>query len=154
MRTREYSSCEIKLMDRFPLIYSIATNKAVNVREAAGFDGSFSWNVPVARNLNDWELEQYESILSTLASINLTNRDDKLLWNLKKNSLFSVDSLFCFFDGHHQHSSKNLSFQNHLEFWRYPKDFFLCMGGSKGEDPYLGELDEKRSHNCQQMFFV
>lgn len=42
-----------KFMDRFPLIYALAINKSATVREAAGFDGYVSWNIPVARNLDD-----------------------------------------------------------------------------------------------------
>lgn len=57
---------------------------------------------PIVRNLNDWELEDYESMLLILASVSLINRDDRLTWNLNKNGLFFVNLLYCFLDGQKQ----------------------------------------------------
>lgn len=52
------------------------------------------WNVVVNGNLWDWEIEEYENLLQTLANIHLSDQEDKLSWNHPKNGQFSVKSFY------------------------------------------------------------
>lgn len=64
------------------------------VEEAFWGDNSREWAVDVSKNLQDWEVEEYEDLLQLLATIHLNNNKDKLIWNLKKNGIFSIKSFY------------------------------------------------------------
>lgn len=122
-----------KFKDRFPHTFAIAKNKHASVWEAAGSTCHASWNVLTVRNLNDWELEDYESMLFTLAGINLTNRDDKLTWNLNKNGIFSVNLLYRFLDSQKQNIQR--TFPSKI-IWKYgapPRIPFFAWEAAKGK---------------------
>lgn len=55
-------------------------------------DGSREWNVKVTRNLNDWEVEEYEALLLLLSHIQFDNHKDQM-WKLRKQGEFSIKSL-------------------------------------------------------------
>lgn len=63
--------------DRFPLIFAIAKNKDSSVFEATE-NNLGTWNIVVNRNLQDWEIDEYEMMHLTLATIQLNNLNDKL----------------------------------------------------------------------------
>lgn len=50
--------------------------------------------VYVFRNLQDWQVNEYEDLLELLANARLNNNSDKLIWDLKKNGKFSVSSFY------------------------------------------------------------
>lgn len=54
------------------------------------------WQVNVNRNLQDWEIEEYESLLQTLATNHVSNWEDKLKWLLTKNEIFFCQILIQF----------------------------------------------------------
>lgn len=50
-----------------------------------GDNGSCTWSVNVIRNLNDWEIRDYEELLRMLSQFQINNELDQLLWKLNKN---------------------------------------------------------------------
>lgn len=85
-------------MSSFPLIFAISKDKDITVENA--FEGGRFWNVEVKRNLQDWEVEEYENLLQTLATILLSKKEDKLRSNLMKNGNFTVNSFYRFLNGY------------------------------------------------------
>lgn len=74
-----------RLEDHFPRIFVIASPK--NMRIAAAFtegSGRRGQNVNVTKNLNDWEIEEYEAVLFLLIQIPLNGNMDQLVWNWKE----------------------------------------------------------------------
>lgn len=47
-----------------------------------------------SRNLQDWEIEEYEHLLQTLFHIHLSDSNDKLIWQHTKSGNFLVKSLY------------------------------------------------------------
>lgn len=65
-------------MDRFPIIFGIATNKNARVVEMwCQDDGVGAWNVMITRNLKDWDANKYEDLQLLLSNITLTSNSDK-----------------------------------------------------------------------------
>lgn len=48
----------------------------------------------VLRNLNDWDVYDYESLLGSLASLALVESDNQSIWTLNPNRSFSVGSFY------------------------------------------------------------
>lgn len=68
------------LKERFPRIFALVPNKNMNVEEAFGGGRSGGgWEVVVLRNLNDWEVEEYENLLLFLSKLSVLREDDKLI---------------------------------------------------------------------------
>ncbi|XVF13719.1 hypothetical protein REPUB_Repub08aG0231800 [Reevesia pubescens] len=56
------------LRERFPRIYSLAINKDGVVKDFGCWSNNFwNWNVPLRRNVFDWELEQWHAFLCTIS---------------------------------------------------------------------------------------
>lgn len=81
---------EGNLKSVFPSIYVIAQQKNMLVSEA--FDRLGHCCIAVNRNLNDWELEDFEKFLSLMARVHLSDSPDTLVWKLKKNGKSSINS--------------------------------------------------------------
>lgn len=84
------------------MIFAIALKKNILVNEAYN---SRVWAVDVSRNLQDWEVNEYEDLLQLLANVRLNNNSDKLIWDLKKNGKFSVNSFYKHLAGHNKNGS-------------------------------------------------
>jgi len=83
------------LKERFPRIYALALCKNMTVEEAlVGGRSGMGWEIAVMRNFNDWEVEEYESLLLFLSALKVMEENDKLLWKPKKNGMFSVKSYY------------------------------------------------------------
>lgn len=83
------------LKERFPRIYALAQNKNMTVEAAsAGERSGGDWEVAVTRNLNDWEVEEYESLLLIQSNLWVLRDEDKLIWKPKKNGVFLVKSYY------------------------------------------------------------
>lgn len=83
------------LKTRFPRIYAIAQSKNMRVEEAyATENGGLSWTVNVSRNLNDWEVFDYEEVLRLVSQCQISGEADLILWKPSKKSEFTVDSLY------------------------------------------------------------
>lgn len=54
----------------------------------------------VSRNFQDWEVSEDVELLQLLATIRLNKSPNKLLWDLKKNGKFSVNSFFYYLGGY------------------------------------------------------
>lgn len=59
-------------------------------------NGNTVWVFTTKRNLNDWEVAEFEDLMSTLESVQLLNNDDQMVWNLEKIGIFSVTSYYKF----------------------------------------------------------
>lgn len=46
------------------------------------------------RHLNDWEIQEYEELLSTLEKQNVKKGSDQVFWKLEKRVKFSVQSYY------------------------------------------------------------
>lgn len=73
-------------MRRFSRIYGIAQSKNMLVE----------WSINVSRNLNDWEISEYEDMLKTLASQQVKPSTDQIIWNLEEKEVFTVSSYYRF----------------------------------------------------------
>lgn len=74
------------LKDRFPRIFAIAQEKCIFVEAIYGngrMDGV--WSVDVVRNLNDWEVGEYEDLLHLVSDVHVTTKRDQVVWKRKKN---------------------------------------------------------------------
>lgn len=84
-----------KLETPFPRIFTIAMSKNMKVEEACiEGNGSRSWFVSVTRNLNIWEIEEYESLLYLLSQFQLNGNSNRSIWKLRKNGEFMVKSYY------------------------------------------------------------
>lgn len=101
------------LQNSFPLIFAISKDKYITVRQASE-DGR-TWNIEVTRYLQDWEVEEYEKLLQTIASHLPNNGEDKLSWNHTKNDIFSVRSLYDFFCNSSAPKNCQIPHKAHLE---------------------------------------
>lgn len=59
-------------------------------------NGDRRWFVNVNRNLNDWEIEEYEALLLLLSTIQLNSVSNYLVWTLGKPGEFTVTSYYKF----------------------------------------------------------
>lgn len=84
--------------DRFPQIYALSKFKIALVEEVVPSDSPNTWNITVSRNLQDWEIEEYETLLLCLSHVQIKNHGDKLRWKHKKNDNFTVSSFYDFLD--------------------------------------------------------
>lgn len=57
-------------------------------------NNSIEWPINVKRNLNDWEILEYEGILKILASQHISSQPDQIWWCLVKHGNFSVRSYY------------------------------------------------------------
>lgn len=68
----------------------------------------------VLRNLNNWKVYNYESLLSSLFSVLLDESSDQSIWTLNPNGSFSVELFYKFL-------VKNNSLEDKLHSSRYRK---------------------------------
>ncbi|KAE8704410.1 PHD finger family protein, putative isoform 2 [Hibiscus syriacus] len=79
---------------QFPRIYALLTNKRGKLVEFGGFVANgWVWNIQLRRNLCDWELDQWLSLMLLIDNITPNESvDDFLGWSGKGDGLFSVKS--------------------------------------------------------------
>lgn len=74
---------EGRLKDQWPQIFTIAQTKNTMIMDAyEGDELRREWTVNVTRNINDWELEEYEALLQLLTTAHLNINGDQLVWTL------------------------------------------------------------------------
>lgn len=61
----------------------------------------------VNRNLQDWQIEQYENLLSLLAEFQPTNKEDQLHWSLGNNGKLLVKTFYHHLAGHNRASNSD-----------------------------------------------
>lgn len=52
--------------------------------------GIREWIINVTRNLNDWEVGEYEELLQLRAMKQVNTNRDQVVWKLKQNDEFTV----------------------------------------------------------------
>lgn len=73
------------LKRQFPRIYAIAQPKNMLIEDAyREKNGSREWIINVNRNLNDWEVEEYEATLQLLSTVNVNKNRDWISGNLNR----------------------------------------------------------------------
>lgn len=65
-------------MSIFPMIYAIAQDKHLFVGEAFKDSDNRVRVVVVNRNMQDWEVAEYENFLQLMATVRLNSRRDRL----------------------------------------------------------------------------
>lgn len=66
-------------MSHFPKIFEIVQFRNMVVKEVyKEHNGNRFWEVNVLRNLNDWEIQEYENLLSLLEAQKLNNSADSV----------------------------------------------------------------------------
>lgn len=82
--------------EKFPQIHSIAQQKRARIFDCytGGFGGGREWQILVSRNQNDWEIGEYEKLLSLLSLLPLNGDNDSPWWTLTKNEAFTVKSFY------------------------------------------------------------
>lgn len=77
-------------------------------------DGT-EWTVNVYRNLNNWEVSEYEDLLRLLASQHINSSQDTITWKLSKSKDFSIRSYY-------KHTIRNGQTRGHsfptLQIWK------------------------------------
>lgn len=83
----------------------------------------------VIRNLNDWEVSEYEALPHLLSIVNLNRYNDQLLWKLQEKGDFTMKS-------YNNHFIRNIVMKQMILFKQIRKVnaplrifFFWCMGG-------------------------
>lgn len=67
----------------------ITQSKNMVVKEAyKESNDSRVWEVNINRNLNDWEIQEYEALLHLLDSKQLNNELGQVLWKLNQRKIF------------------------------------------------------------------
>ncbi|XP_039034126.1 uncharacterized protein LOC120170219 [Hibiscus syriacus] len=84
----------LTLKAQFPRIFALSTNKRGLVAEFGGFHNNvWVWNILLRRNLCDWELKQWITLMSLLDNIAVSDSvKDFLAWSGNGAGLFSVKS--------------------------------------------------------------
>lgn len=83
------------LEDQFPQILPIAQFKNITVEEANNDVGvNKEMDVNVIRNLNDWEINEYETLLHLLSLVNLSSNNDQTVCKLNKKGQFISKSYY------------------------------------------------------------
>lgn len=87
-------SLMLSLLSIFPHIYTIAQRKNIKICESIveGSGGMREWQVFMLRNLNDWEIGEFEELLHALSLITLNDSTNIPQWKLTTNGLFTVKS--------------------------------------------------------------
>lgn len=63
----------------------------MSTKKAFCDESSPVWEVAVNRNLQDWEIGEYEKMFQVLANVHLSSMEDKLNWKLGKSNVLSVN---------------------------------------------------------------
>ena len=85
----------IPLKGAFPRIFALASNKEGMISECGRWENeNWLWDIELRRSFFDWEFEQWNCFLLSLANISVKkNLGDVLAWSYCPNGIFSV-SLF------------------------------------------------------------
>lgn len=83
-----------RFQTHFPLTFAIARDKELSVEKTFGDASFFAWEIMASRNLQDWEIEEFEQLLQVLANIQLSSEEDKLSWKLGKRGVFTINSFY------------------------------------------------------------
>lgn len=76
------------LKESYPRLFMIASNPDSTIAQNKEDN---SWNLILRRNLNDWELEGYFSLIANIQDILISNqRRDRLKWGNSKEGAYSV----------------------------------------------------------------
>lgn len=79
----------------FLRIFNIAQTTKMTVEEAYRvLNGNIVCCINLKRNLNDWEIEEFEDLLKCLEAQLISDRNDQVVWKLEKNGKFSVSSFY------------------------------------------------------------
>lgn len=72
------------------MVLSTMVNNAFYVHK-----GSLSWNIIFGRGLQDWELDDYTLLLTSLYEVYIKVKEDNCSrWRLAQDVIFSVDTYF------------------------------------------------------------
>ncbi|MCH96809.1 putative non-LTR retroelement reverse transcriptase related [Trifolium medium] len=85
---------ETPLKERFPRLYSISIQRAATVAEIYTVSDSSQWSLLWRRRLFVWEEELRLELLESIATITLSDRDDRWKWVPDKGEVFTVNSTF------------------------------------------------------------
>lgn len=66
------------------------------------------WNVEVLRNLNDWEVGEYEELLQLLVNVKMKTNSDSLVWKQKHDGNFTVKSYYEVLMGYNSNEASQL----------------------------------------------
>lgn len=76
-----------------PRIYEISVEKDVKVANCNNSNERNSWNIPIRRNLNDWEIDEMTYLIGVVENQILRPEvEDAIWWIFSKNGEFSIKS--------------------------------------------------------------
>ncbi|RVW34158.1 hypothetical protein CK203_092842 [Vitis vinifera] len=97
--------------------------------------GQGGWNLSLARDFNDWELDQIGDMLNLLRDFRTSLKEDSVRWKREDNGVFGAKGAYKMLIG-----SSAYAFPNR-RIWmdKVPtKVSFFAWEASWGEDPHLG----------------
>lgn len=124
------------LRDQYPQIFVISQQKDILISHAF-WDlggGERVWQITILRNLSDWEINEYEKLLSTLSLVFLEGSNDSSIWCLTMNDSFPIKSFYKHFDQVGRLWHQIFSWTNMEGESPFQRIFFL--GGQQREHSY------------------
>jgi hypothetical protein len=82
--------CNFSLKERFPSLFSITRKKHISV---ASVFSTIPLNISFHRGLVGNNLTLWHNLVARVANTRFSNRDDKFIWGLHQNGIFSFKSM-------------------------------------------------------------
>ena len=79
----------------FPQLFTLASNRNAKVSEVWDSSlGQGGWNLRLARDFNDWELEQIGNMLNLLKDFRTSTEEDAVRWKRESNGVFGAKGAY------------------------------------------------------------
>ncbi|RVW99250.1 hypothetical protein CK203_030728 [Vitis vinifera] len=83
------------LSQTFPQLFTLAGHKNAKVCEVWDSSlGQGGWNLSLARDLNDWEIDQIGEMLNLLKDFRISQEEDSVRWKREGNGVFGAKGAY------------------------------------------------------------
>ncbi|RVW65783.1 hypothetical protein CK203_007246 [Vitis vinifera] len=89
------------LFQTFPQLFTLAGHKNAKVCEVWDSSlGQGGWNLSLARDFNDWEIDQIGEMLNLLKDFRISQEEDSVRWKREGNGVFGAKGAYRSLSGH------------------------------------------------------
>ncbi|RVW74087.1 putative ribonuclease H protein [Vitis vinifera] len=89
------------LSQTFPQLFTLAGHKNAKVCEVWDSSlGQGGWNLSLARDFNDWEIDQIGEMLNLLKDFRISQEEDSVRWKREGNGVFGAKGAYRSLSGH------------------------------------------------------